>query len=1472
MKDVGADKLPAFIKNNEEYKLRQNERLYIEYTPSSTTEDSTAQSSITEVYGDGTVIRPRGFETGLLDSTVYGEMGNTRVKNVPFKPDSGNIVNVNLYSLGASEQIEIREPAQVVLSKESLSGTSAVYIYKNFNNCPELEKYSTDNYGNRINNSYTLKDGEYIFYTDYNKADFAYFTSGTQVTLNGDREVVLPEFDIIELSTIFDSGLQVIPWKYLPLNADNELVFQEFQYITLGPEDTIKSAILLDINIDEKSGKKYLDNKWKFCSDVEYIVADEPDTKVALPAVNLPERGGNGWEACSTLELDVSAGTPQTLRSTDKVKTSITLTRTRTTGGLLSPDIVIAPKAGIGISTPAQPLSFKTNLDCQACGTSINIKDVIYNPNNLSSFQLKMFAATEPAIIETKCNTVIPQSKNNSVIDINMLAGRSDNIIKDYAGLWSKVSLDEIRVGTSTDKALCLPVSLLPNTYGVFCLYISGQSAKENIIPKIWIEAIPGTRVEDITLLNTDNATIEYLDPDTKEKLHKLYLNPGINCVRINKTGRLFIKSANDVSGTLCFDSLRLVNSQMIKYTNNGKEIPLYTKGLNLTQLGYLDTSGTDKPKLDSASKAILQAAYVEKTYNDINTELLNVDSYISEGYKALIDCLPKTQTLINAERSINEELDTLSSNKRLPELVAKYKDVRETLENEKSLLEALKNNAEADYVEQQLAKLLDSFNSVEVTQLQLFEELATIRTKAEASTANISNKEALVDFRDSSAEEKEKALSDVKAAVTTKVESYFLKKLSTISDNLDKVTNSTSKNALLAVLANLQAAATSETRVILQAKVNELSSIVDTDAIDGLLDAITTATLAPDYPQLLLLLQQLRSIVDSKDIKVLVSEIAKAVNDRNDAQLAALLTPLFDVNGDFNSQNTITSSDVLTKIDNAYTLVSKNVTSDTAVPEVTNVIEGAGGLKEVISTDYLGRLSTVLTEIKNKLGDITTILGASGISSIVDNLSDSDDDQVSVIVDMLESLNDERNAFISGSKVTDGTNIAGLADFNNFENWEDNTCAEFIKEAIVAVWPSYVVNMLRALLDDIDKAFDDALEDDLDGFAEREHTLLQMLDKKTDLIARLVDADAVKTLFKRIKTLISFKSQRKTAAELIADISGFVQDSEELTTAIAATSGNHIIETIINDWQAADKANDVVQKQQKQTALKEALAKAIETDEQLFNIMSKLLFPNMTRLTTELDKSDVLYFKLLVDNGVKDANGVTIGAITEIKNQVLKLDFENLDLEDIDFEWLKVAVDDNFIDTLKPTLEGFRTALKAFKVANSSLLPKELIKYVGVLQDAIETSEAVKADVRKLSEYTLTTMSSTDMINNVDPELMNGIVKEHFKNLYEMVLRDENMGVIEPGYEDAFSVLTLENQLLADIKKLDTNREFYYSVPVEDRLAIELNENDKALNTLMNPLTNYDTNNVNNSFVISKLDIDYLNNGIQIARSSRLN
>jgi hypothetical protein len=90
-------------------------------------------------------------------------------------------------------------------------------------------------------------------------------------------------------------------------------------------------------------------------------------------------------------------------------------------------------------------------------------------------------------------------------------------------------------------------------------------------------------------------------------------------------------------------------------------------------------------------------------------------------------------------------------------------------------------------------------------------------------------------------------------------------------------------------------------------------------------------------------------------------------------------------------------------------------------------------------------------------------------------------------------------------------------------------------------------------------------------------------------------------------------------------------------------------------------------------------------------------------------------------------------------------------------------------------------------------------------------------------------------------------------------------------GEDASFSLIDLERQLLSDIRKIDVNREFYYNVPVEKNIAIEFSETRTDYDTLMNPNIYYDLNNVNNPCVISKLDIDYLDTGIQIAKSSRL-
>ena len=145
------------------------------------------------------------------------------------------------------------------------------------------------------------------------------------------------------------------------------------------------------------------------------------------------------------------------------------------------------------------------------------------------------------------------------------------------------------------------------------------------------------------------------------------------------------------------------------------------------------------------------------------------------------------------------------------------------------------------------------------------------------------------------------------------------------------------------------------------------------------------------------------------------------------------------------------------------------------------------------------------------------------------------------------------------------------------------------------------------------------------------------------------------------------------------------------------------------------------------------------------------------------------------------------------------------------------------------------------------------------------ETSCLPLPSIEGVSDAELSEIIFTD---NFDTDLLNILEQLEIdcNNL------DTNSLEIDKGSKAAFDTIFLEDQLLSDIREIDINRDFYYSVPVENSLAIDFNESDPELNTLMNPHLFYDVNNVNNSFVVSKLDIEFLSKGIQIARSSKLN
>lgn len=79
----------------------------------------------------------------------------------------------------------------------------------------------------------------------------------------------------------------------------------------------------------------------------------------------------------------------------------------------------------------------------------------------------------------------------------------------------------------------------------------------------------------------------------------------------------------------------------------------------------------------------------------------------------------------------------------------------------------------------------------------------------------------------------------------------------------------------------------------------------------------------------------------------------------------------------------------------------------------------------------------------------------------------------------------------------------------------------------------------------------------------------------------------------------------------------------------------------------------------------------------------------------------------------------------------------------------------------------------------------------------------------------------------------------------------------------------TVEDQILADIKRVDPLYNFYYNAIITNTLGIDMNTKDED-DHLENPMNWFDQNNINNKFVISEIDAGTLSTGVVIAKSSR--
>lgn len=1571
---LGQNASNSYIANNEEYALRDGEYLYIEYTPASVSSEGTAQSPehITEIHGPGTIIRPSGFEPGLKNSDPP-DSAKTVIFNIP---GSSGTESKRMCTLGVQEQIELREISQVALTSEDSNDINTLYVYKNFNNCDPLEIAN----GQR---KYTLKDGEYIFYTDQNKLEFAFFGSGTEVILKG--TAYIPKCDIIDIAVIFDSGIQEIPWTKISLSEGSEIIFREYKYLTLGQGDTLKSLSLCESTQEQLS----LNDSWQYCRDVEYTLVSDGNAAnpSSLPIVNInleknsSQDIGDGWQVCSLLELDVSPKSSQVLRNTEQIQTKLKIIGA-SSGGSSVISKTIFPTIG-------QTWQFKTNINCQINSNQINIDDAYLKPENTNGFEIKLFTQDKPVVVTTAHKKVVPIFNSEAPItNLFDWPGLEDTSLKlrDYSELWNAINLSDIRANDTTgkDQALRLSINLNPNTYGIVCFYVDYSGiGNTSSTAETWIEVTPGFKQENLVLISTEddqiesnwkNASVENIESD------KFLLNAGINCVRFNKSGRYFIKTSNNSQGILYFDDIKLVKTEVCEYIYNDEEkgtqtrIPTTTYGLNLDQIGYYFTDENEET-ITKESRKILKDSTIKQLRQD-STELLKINTETKLKTIANLQSLIKVYSnFVDIDSGIITDLNRLSnlSSEDREHVSALIDDSKSDLEALQELLKALQDNKDINDLEELIWILLNKkYQSVNiVSPQQLMQDYKTLVEKIVTDLETLSTEQVLNTFDELLAldflpeETEEAALTKfIYALIVNNL--VINKETEQVSSNIEKLLSSTVSGIieqsfdegltdiadrltalyapkyeqLVSILSNLQSTKQESYYVDitkLMAYIENLRALQNT--VDTLIIEMHSANLSGDYRHLHYLTLQTRETLEAYGESAGDISLEQLINEKDLEGLQATIEQLGQVN--LNDK----AGDLFTAITNLSVkceeIITTNDTGENLKPGlVTGVTDGTDSENTSTIKAVEGAWAAFMAkEFENIKDEFSALIGSSEdgsedsleaatkhITEALMRLSDQNkiSEQEKTIINEIESLYEHKellielhDQLINYVAVPINTDDK-LLNWQNFTDILSNDNEGFTATEIQKIKELFAQNWLKDCLETLvfevltyqdyfNQEVFKALKADCMIQSEDIYNYFEFLTSKLgDTLNSLIVKSEFKRLFEEAEKVQLNTKQAGIAIDYFKIYNKLLPENSVLKTYLdnitnEATFTPFLVNmlsklkelTLVPSFDTVSKEDFIAYYQQKQqlfTNLIELVTNELTQTEQLNSVLQKVLFPVTSNLI----------FKISDFKENKDYQGLI--TTFECKEDGTPSDFMNCLYNDIkaseNFNSLISAegwfnADKAILDYLKElkissekvfTEENFAGLEEYFKT--NTMSPQSKLKnQLEVLRDSIWLAKQIKAVIEhEKIEESLDTLKKGDIETIFDVPSLNGeLAAEIFTKIFEdftMLVAEAEKTLLDLKdtklkldiLDTAFANYLIERQLLADIRKIDINRDFYYSAPTEASLAIDFNEGNKILNTLRNPTSFYDINNINNNFVISKIDMDYLTTGIKIAKSSRFN
>lgn len=1433
VENLGKDQVAAVVENDEEYELKTGEYLYIEYTPATSTDDGTTQTldAVTEVHGQGTVIRPKGFEVGLMDSSVYASLGNSSFKTVTFETAYAPTTQIDMFRFSANEQVEIREPAKVSLTKNAFKGSSGIYYYKNFKN-KELE-YPGLLGGER---SYILQDGEYIFYTDSQQVEYAYYTTGTKVTISG--RAALKRCEEKDLSDILENGPQEIPWQYLALTDSDSLTFQEYKYITLGEGDTLKSLTMC-------GSDGYLSGEWQYCDNVKYSTASSsPDEELKLPPVDTSGSGnlGCGWEACSTLELDVSKNTTQTLRNDGKVLTSITISNKAAGDGDVTNTANIVPE-------PGTTISFKTNLLCQSGNSKINIEDVYLNKDKEEGFELKLFTKSAPKLIQTALGKTIPYEVDTFESITNWQ--ESDSIQeKDALDLWRSVDLLKLRPTTDVttsvpvcDNAILLQSDILSNTYGIFSIYIDYHGTER----ETWIELLPGTDPSAVTLFHLEELENSFrIAPSTDVNTPtRIYLNKGINCVRVNKTTPLFIKTAAESSGVLYFDDIRLVSFDSSEN--------LSTYGLNLDQLGYFTTS--DIEVLDSTAQETVKAAYVAETLATLDKYKAEEEHKFVEVYNGLREKSTDLLAAANFATDIINEVNYIKeSNSNVKSLFSRLLTFSEELKKKNQLLSLLKTNKNTAELVDQASAIINSLDSADASKTKVLNALEHANTAIK--NVKFTEKEILADFKVAVNND---SISAVLEEAIRIFEQQYDEQLASLTRDIKNIENSTTRAAFIDLISELSIdnlTAQNELKE-LNSALEELMYTVETD-YETTLNTVHSFAVQGNYDAMLPELFRLKTLLTNDKISLYIDEIHKAI-EALDYEQASVLVDKLTTTGSVLKTEAVSALETL--------ITSVNTATD---DNRSTILSNIASLREKLNNYHSSSIMALQGIMADCLDTVTK--------------STSNDENVHRLLaakTLVESLKDARAADIY-TKVDSLSSLRSttISTFEAVKNTTEETLSNFLQnssavEAVYKVWPQYMYDEANTVAN----KYITYIEDLFNNSATATRPSNELADRPA--LAKAINISSFNNLLEQADIITEISSQNNSRKQLIEDVYGgnpVSAEGQNILEALKDSGHAALINSIYNkiNQDGSQDSDGIVKKTVHIQELKNELAASISLDSELLKVCAN-----------RLNCATLLSFEDFINN-----NSVYNSSLSTAINEILLL----IKTNQSDIAGLLTIIE-NMVITGKGWLDWFdedsfasvsamNSAIKELAAAKDSALiagNTESFSTVYLSEDILDLiDDGLDSDLKaSMYEATKNTWAYADSLLHCtaqelydrldDPNIL-AYEKRLIAALHAKLTVLENQEVFKEELKDIYRVIRTEEQLLAELRATDINNEFFYTVPIDPSLAIDFNESNSTLNTLLNPATNYDINNINNNFVISKLDIDYLSTGIQIARASRIN